>query len=93
MSLKKEEIQKISAKVLRHLKDHSLIKPLVGEDKILHKIEAVFQKNLDEEAAIERDARKLMDQYKNQISSGAIDSQKAFTMIKKQLIKERKFII
>ncbi|QQR79356.1 MAG: DUF507 family protein [Deltaproteobacteria bacterium] len=93
MSLKKEEIKTLSIKILRFLKSQNLIKPLVGEDKIEAKIEAVFQKNLDEEATIERDARKLMDQYKSQIASGAIDSQKAFTMIKKQLIKERKFIL
>ncbi len=93
MSLKKEEIKTLSTKVLRFLKSAQLITPLVGEDKIEAKIAAVFEKNVNEELAIENDARKLMDQYKSQIASGAVDSQKAYLMIKKQLIKERKFIV
>lgn len=93
MKLKREEIQRLSQILFQHLRDKHLITALEAEAKILEKINAVIQKNMDEELAIENQARKLIDQYSGQINSGAVDPQKAFTMIKKQVAKERKFIL
>ena len=93
MKLKREEVQRLSQTLFQHLRDKHLITALESEARILEKINAVIQKNIDEELAIEDQARKLIDQYRGQIASGAIDPQKAFTMIKKQVAKERKFIL
>ncbi len=93
MKLKREEIQRLSQTLFQHLRDKHLITVLESDAKILEKINTVIQNNMDEELAIENQARKLIDQYSGQIDSGAIDPQKAFTMIKKQVAKERKFIL
>jgi Holliday junction DNA helicase RuvB len=47
----------------------------------------------EEEATIEEEVRKLMDQYRRQIGSGEIDPQRVYEMIKKQGAKEKKFIL
>ena len=52
-----------------------------------------IHKNLDEETAIEEGVKKLMEQYRSQIASGSVDPQKAYMMIKKQVAKERKFVL
>lgn len=93
MRLKKEHIERIAGLILNGLKKKNLIKPRVGEQKILEKINAVITEDLSAEARLEEEARKLMDKYRPQIQSGELDERRAFLMIKKQLAKERKMVI
>lgn len=93
MKLKREEIHKIAELVVKNLSAHSLMISKSGTDQLLSKIETVLQRNMDEEAAIEEEVKKLMEQYRSQIASGTIDPQKAYMMIKKQIAKERKFVL
>lgn len=93
MKLKKEEIAKIAELIQRHLKEANLITTSAAEEKIRERVDAVITKNLQEEMAIEDEVKRLMDQYRSQIASGAIDAQKAYMMIKKQVAKDRKFIL
>lgn len=93
MKLKTDEIRRIATLILKNLQERSLIVPRVGEDQIVARIETVFAKNLQEEAAIEEEVKKIMEQYRSQIASGSIDPQKAYMMIKKQVAKERKFVL
>ena len=92
MRLKKEQIALIAYQMAKNLKKVGAIFK-VGEAKILEKIQAVIQKNVDEEAAIEDQVKKLMDQSRAQIGSGSIDPQKAYQMIKKQIAQEKNFIL
>ena len=93
MKLKREEIAKLSRLIMSHLVTAKLRELQVGEDKVIAKIEGIIGKNIDQEAAIEEEVKKLMDQNKEALSSGAIDPQKAYMMIKKQVAKERKFVL
>ena len=93
MRLKQEEISRIARQILQNLKEKGVAVLKVGGEKVLARIEAVFVKNLSEESAIEEEVRRLMDQYRAQVASGAIDPQKAYQMIKKQVAKDRKFIL
>jgi hypothetical protein len=93
VKLKREEIAKIARLIQSHLKEAGLVTSKAPDDRIRERIETVILKNLEEEAAIEDEVKKLMEQYRSQIATGAIDPQKAYTMIKKQVAKERKFIL
>jgi hypothetical protein len=93
MKLKREEVRKIAELVMKNLGAHSLIETKSPHEKLVERIETVIFKNLEEEAAIEEEVKKLMEQYRSQIASGSIDPQKAYMMIKKQVAKERKFIL
>lgn len=92
MKLRREEITRLAALILNNLKAHSLPNPS-QDGVILSRIEGVILKNMEEENAIEDEARKLMEQYKGQMATGAVDPQKAYIMIKKQVAKERKFVL
>jgi hypothetical protein len=93
MKLKREEIARLSRQMVENLREKSLAEFLAPEDKLREAVEIVIQKNMDQEMVIEDEARKIMDQYKSQIASGTIDSQKAYTMIKKQIAKDKKFVL
>lgn len=93
MKLKREEVSRLAGLIQKHLKENGLAASKSPDDKVRERIETIIFKNLEEEVAIEEEVKKLMDQYKTQIASGSIDPQKAYTMIKKQVAKERKFIL
>ncbi len=93
MRLKKDQIEKVSRLLVKDLKEKGKTTFKVSEEKIYLKILEIITKDLQAEDKLDMDVRKIMEQYKAQIASGQLDSQKVFQMIKKQLIKERNLVI
>jgi hypothetical protein len=93
MKLKPDEIRRIAGQILKGLKERGTATFQAPEEKVQERVEGVILKNLEEEAAIEEEVKKIMEQYRSQIASGSIDPQKAYMMIKKQVAKERKFVL
>lgn len=93
MRFKREEIAGMAVLILKNLKEGGLIQPQAAEEKILAAVESVVFQNLEEETAIEDEVKKIMEQYRSQIASGSVDPQKIYMMIKKQVAKERKFVL
>lgn len=93
MKLKREEILKLSGLIADHLKVDAAVSFKTPDDQVRSIIEQAIYKNLQDEVAIEEEVKKIMEQYRSQIASGAIDPQKVYTMIKKQVAKERKFVL
>jgi len=93
MRLKKDQVEKASRLILNALKEKGKTTFKVSEDKIYLKILEVFLGDLQAEDKLDADVKKIMEQYRAQIASGQVDSQKVFQMIKKQLIKERNLVI
>ncbi len=93
MHLKREQITRIAEQVTRNLKEKGSAVYKVGADKIQAKVEEVIQKNIQEELNIETEVKRVMEQYRSQVASDNVDPQKIYTMIKKQVAKERKFIL
>lgn len=92
MRLKKEQIAQIAHQVGENLKKAGC-RLKTDEGAFFGKIEAIIQKNIQDELVIEDEVKKLMDQYRQQIASGAVDPQKAYQMIKKQVAKEKNFVL
>lgn len=93
MRLKKDQVENISHLLVKALKEKGKTTFKVSEDKIYLKILEVFLGDLQAEDKLDADVKKIMEQYRAQIASGQVDSQKVFQMIKKQLIKERNLVI
>jgi hypothetical protein len=91
MKLKAPQVKKLAGLILARLKAGKLLRILTSEAKVLAKIEAIIFADLKVEEDIEREARAMMDKYRAQVESGAIDYQKMYGMIKKQLIKDKGF--
>ncbi|MBI2082395.1 MAG: DUF507 family protein [Deltaproteobacteria bacterium] len=92
MHLKKEQITKLARAVTAALKK-SGCSLKADEARISERIESVIQKNIDEEMMIEQEVKKLMEKFRDQMASGSVDPQRAYQMIKKQVAKERNFIL
>jgi hypothetical protein len=52
----------------------------------------ILTDNMEQERAIEDEAHKLLDKSRKMMG-GEIDEQKAFMLIKKQLAKQRNFVL
>jgi len=93
MRLKKEQIQKIAEKVLENLEKSKQLIAKVDRAALLEKIEHVIFANLQAEDRLDEEAKHLMDQFRRQISAGALNEHEMFQKIKKQLAKDKKFVI
>jgi len=93
MKLKPDQITKLSRIVYDHLTQEKLIQIRSSEAKILENIKGVFLADVKKEDEIETEAKKMMEKFRPQVESGEIDYQKMYTMVKKQLMKDKKFIL
>ena len=92
MRIKKEQLADLAHQIGENLKKIGC-RVKTDAPAFFGKIQAVIQRNIDEEHAIEEEVKRLMDQYRAQVASGAVDPQKAYQMIKRQVAKEKKFIL
>lgn len=90
MALKKAHIEKISKAICGYLAAQKML--LASEEAVLGRISGMLNANMDTERALEDEAHKLLD--KNRKMMGAdLDEQKAFMLIKRQLAKQRNFVL
>lgn len=92
MKLKQDQIGKLAHLIYEALSQDGQIKILSSQDSVLNKIEGILLADAQKEEEIEREARKMMDQFKAKIEAGDIDYHKMYSMVKKQLMKDKKFI-
>ena len=93
MRLRPDHIQKISELIVKNLKSHHLLELKVPEANVLDKTVAVITKNMEAEEQIDLEAKKMMEKFRSQIESGDMDERKVFQMIKKQIAKDKKFVL
>jgi hypothetical protein len=63
------------------------------EAALITHVTGVIEGELAKEDQLNQEVRELLKQYQRQIDSGQIDYQRMFTMVKRQLAKERGVII
>ena len=92
MRLKEPQIKHLCQKVLLTLRAKQQIILKKPESAILAMMEDIFAKDLKVEQEIDREAKRLVEQYADK-AGGNIDRQKMFLLIKKQLVKDRNAVI
>ena len=93
MRLKKEQIQKIAARVFSELKSKNLLVLKAEPEAIQAKIEQVMIANFLAEDKLDEEAKRLFDQFRNQIPAGTLNEQEALQKIRKKLAQDRKFVL
>jgi hypothetical protein len=91
MSRGRIEVMAKSA-VQRLLAQRAIAAPGI-EEALTARVVEVIEREFALEDQLNLDARELMRQYQRQIESGQVDYQRMFTMIKRQLAKDRDVII
>ena len=92
MKLKPELIKKLTQLILDDLHKKKHIKLSSSEKKVFRQIETTLLADAQLEDDLGLLAKKTMEQFRKQVESGEIDYHKMFQMVKKQLMKEKKFI-
>jgi len=93
MRLKKEQIQKIAERVLDQLEKSKQIVAKADRPTLLQKIEQVITANFQAEDRLDEEAKALLDKFRRQVPAGSINEHEMFQKIKKQLAKDKKFVI
>ena len=92
MQLKHSQIDSLAKHIIKDLKDKKLASFQKSDEDLADLVVEAFRGNFDEEQKLNNDAQKLLDQNKKKIGQN-IDEERAFAMIKKQLAKERNFVL
>ena len=92
MHLRPSQIPHLAEHIVRFLAKQKLMELKAEEAIVVQAVTEVFTKNLAAEDQLNADAKRLLDQNKKKIGLN-IDEEKAFGMIKRQLAKERNFVL
>lgn len=88
-----KELEKISFILVNELKKNDYFHLGESENKLRGQIKSIFLDNLKKEDELNREVKKIMENYSSQIERGEVDSRKIFTMIKSKIAKEKGFIL
>ena len=94
MRLKDEQIARLAEQVLSALDREGLMVLKAERGKALAAVKGAVAADLRQEADLERDAERLLEQTLRSMGGGAgIDRQKMLRMVKEKLAKERKIVL
>lgn len=92
MRLSSERTELLARFLLKHWEESGNISLLKDRETVIRKIIALLQENMDQEEQLNADAKKLLDQNRRKVASN-IDEEQMLQMIRKQLAKERGFVL
>ena len=94
MRLKDEQIARLAEQVLSTLDREGLMVLKAERGKALAAVKGAVAADLRQEADLERDAERLLEQTLRSMGGGpGIDRQKMLRMVKEKLAKERKIVL
>ena len=94
MRLKEEQIGRLAEQVLAALDHDGLITLKAERGKALAAMKTAITDDIRQEADLERDAERLLEQTLRSMGGGAgIDQPKMLRMVKEKLAKERKIVL
>lgn len=92
MRLKLTQVESLAKHIFKQLESQKLVLFQASQEEAVAQIASLFRKNIEEEIQLEEEARRLLEQNRNKLGL-QIDEEKAFLMIKRQLAKEKNFVL
>ncbi|MFQ5441648.1 MAG: DUF507 family protein [Thermodesulfobacteriota bacterium] len=93
MRLTIEQVEKISAMVLKRLKEKNLIIFKTGEDEVLERVKEAILADLRAEDALDREVEGILQSHSGELDSSGADYKKMFRMVKGKLARERDLVL
>lgn len=87
-----QQIEQIAKFISNFLVQEKLIELEETPEVLAGVIQSTIQKNFEEEEKIDEEARKLFQEHRKKVAL-AIDEDLALAMIKRQIAKERNFVL
>ena len=92
MNLRYRDIEYLASFVVHFLEKRANAHFQEKRELAIQAIKAVFEKNFAEESAISDQAKKLLEANRNKLGMN-FEEEKALSMIRKQLAKEKGFVL
>lgn len=92
MYIRYAQMEPLAQFIIKHLEKKNLFSSAKPGAELAGLIADVFRKNAQEEENLNDEARKLLDQNKRKLGMN-IDEERALQMIKKQLAKDKDFVL
>lgn len=93
MKLTKEQVEKLSAFIVKRLEEKNLIVLKTTEEKLLEKINGIILENLRQEDDLDREVEEILKAHSGAVDSSRVDYRKMFNMVKGKLARERGIVI
>ena len=93
MKLSKERVAGLAVLLVEKLTANGMIEPMGERKALTASLERVITDELSVEDKINAEAKTLMRKYEAEIARGQMNEQQLFTMIKKQLVKDKGVIL
>ena len=93
MRLRQEEIDYVSWKILRRLKEEGII-DIMGEDEpVAERLRHALSENLAAEDQLNREVDEILRGHLKEIQRDSVDYRRMFQMVKTKLARERNLVI
>lgn len=93
MRVSRERVELIAGDIVDRLLTEAAV-AVAGDTAVLKThVASIIAQELSAEDRLNQEVRTLLKQYQRQIDSGEVDYQKMFSMVKRQLAKERGVIL
>jgi len=93
MKLSSEQIEKISAMILKGLKEKNLVVFKADEGKVMEKVVDVITRDLKAEDDLDREVEAILQTHSRELDTQGADQRKMFRMIKGKLARERGIVL
>ena len=93
MRLRQEEIDYISWKILRRLKEEGVIDIMGEEEAVAERLRHALAENLAAEDQLNREVDDILRGHLKEIQRDSVDYRRMFQMVKTKLARERNLVI
>lgn len=93
MRLRQEEIDYISWKILRGLKEDEVIDIMGEEEPVAERLRHALAENLAAEDTLNREVDDILRGHLKEIQRDSVDYRRMFQMVKTKLARERNLVI
>ncbi len=93
MRLTNEQVEHISARVLKALTDKELLVFKADEAQVLAKMQEAFLGDLHAEDELDREVEAIIKNHTGEMESGQVDYRRMFGLIKSKLAREREIVL
>ena len=93
MRLRQEEIEYISWKILRGLKEDQVIDIIGDDEPVAERLRHALTENLSVEDQLNREVDDILRNHLKEIQRDSVDYRRMFQMVKTKLARERNLVI
>lgn len=93
MRLRKEMIERISAKVVERLLGRELLETEMPEAELVAKINRLIEEDLLVEDRLNDEVKEILRDHQDEMDQGNVDYSRMFSMVKTRLARERNLVL